>query len=129
MILQTDWCKMLLSVLFAIRTSQHASTGFTPFCMLYNYDPVLPFEYADKLKHSITSDDDPDCKSNSDLDCVSGTTKSDPLLTKIQNIEDQCKEIFDKASKSIKKMLRKIKPKFTTTGKQKVNLLRSAKNV
>lgn len=46
---QSDLCPALPSVLFAIRTSQHASTGFTPFCMLYNYDPILPFEYADKF--------------------------------------------------------------------------------
>ena len=33
----------------------------------------------------------------------SGTTESDPLLSKIQYLEDQCKGIFDKASQSIKK--------------------------
>ena len=65
--------------------------------------PILPFEYADKYKHGIISNDDADCKSDGDLDYVNGTTRSDPLLTKIQNMEDQCKEIFDKASKSIKK--------------------------
>ena len=55
---ESDWCPMLPSVLFALRTSVHSSTGFTPFCLLYNFDPVLPFEYDDKLKNGMLSDDD-----------------------------------------------------------------------
>ena len=119
---QSDWCPALPLVLYAIITSQHASTGFTPFCMLYNYDPILPFEYADELEHGILSDG----KSDGDLGFdgeVSGTTRSDLLLTKIQNMEDQWKNIFNKASKSIKKH-RNIKPNVTTTGKQRVNHLK-----
>ena len=58
MLAESDWCPMLPSVLFALQTSVHSSTGFTPFCMLYNFDPVLPFEYADKLNNGLVSDDE-----------------------------------------------------------------------
>ena len=103
---QSDWCLMLPSVLFALRTAQHSSTGFSPFHMLYNYDPILPFEYADKLANGVLSDVDSDCSDDESVshDCeCSGTTESDPLLSKIQYLEDQHKGIFDQASQSIKK--------------------------
>ena len=103
---QSDWCPMLPSVLFALRTVQHSSTGFSPFHMLYNYDPILPFEYADKWANGILSDVDSDCSDDESVshDCEhSGTTESDLLLSKIQYLEDQCKGIFDQASQSIKK--------------------------
>ena len=71
--------------------------------MLYNFDPVLPFEYADKLNNGLVSDDElDDDKTTAECEC-SGTTQCDPLLSKIQFMEDQCKGIFDKASESIKK--------------------------
>ena len=102
---------MLSSVLFALQTSVHNSTGFTPFHMLYNFDPVLPFEYADKLKNGLVSDDDEfesDDKTTAECECTGTTqfdptTQSDPLLSKIQFMEDQHKGIFDKASELIKK--------------------------
>ena len=100
---ESDWCPMLPSVLFALQTSVHSSTGFTPFHMLYNFDPVLPFEYADKLNNGLVSDDEfDDDKTTAECEC-SGTTQCDPLLSKIQFMEDQHKGIFDKASESIKK--------------------------
>ena len=91
---QLDWCPMLPSLLFALRTAQHSSTGFSPFCLLYNYNPILPFEYDDKLRNGILSDVNSDSGDDDSVspDCEgSGTTESDPLLSKIQYLEDQCK--------------------------------------
>ena len=118
---ESDWCPMLPSVLFALRTSVHSSTGFTPFHLLYNFDPVLPFEYDDKLKNGMLNDDDSEseCDDKSDHCETSGTTNCDPILSKIQYMEDQHKDIFDKASDSIK--LRSIKLKGITTGKPRAN--------
>ena len=101
---QSDWCPALPLVLFAIKTAQHTSTGFTTFCMLYNYDPILAFEYANKLKHGILSDGDADCEYDGDngLDVSHGTV-SDPVLSKIEKMENNHKQIFKKASKLIKK--------------------------
>ena len=114
MIGESDWCPMLPSVLFALQTLVHSSTGFTPFCMLYNFDPVLQFEYADKLHNGLISDDDDEveCDDQTSADCeCSGTTQSDPLLSKIQFMEDQRKGIFDKASESFKKKPQKHQAK------------------
>ena len=104
MLAESDWCLILPSVLFGLWTSVHSSTGFTPFHMLYNFDPVLPFEYADKLNNGLVSDDEfDDDKTTVECEC-SGTTQCNPLLSKIQFMEDQRKGIFDKASESIKKV-------------------------
>ena len=119
---QSDWCSAVPFVLFAIRTAQHASTGFTPFCMLYNYDPILPFEYTDKLKNGILSDGDANCESDGDngLD-VSGGTISDPVLSKIKEMENNHKTIFTKASK-LKKKAQKHQAKCYNNSKTRVNL-------
>ena len=102
--LQLDWCPALPLVLFTIRTAQHASTNVTPFCMLYGYNPILPFEYADKLKHGIFSDDEAGYESDVDIGSeLSGDTACDPVTTRINEMEINHKMIFAKASKSIKK--------------------------
>ena len=41
---QEEWADILQSVLFAYRTSKHASTGFSPFFLLYNRHPKLPVD-------------------------------------------------------------------------------------
>ena len=41
--------------------------------MLYNFDPVLPFEYADKLNNGLVSDDDEfeyDDKTTAECECT-----------------------------------------------------------
>ena len=96
---QTDWAPMLPNVLFVIRTSKHSSTGFTPFRMLYNFDPILPFEYADKVERKQIIRGDMESDAGSDF---SGMT-TDPVFSKIEKLENQCKEIFNKANKLIKK--------------------------
>ena len=72
--------------------------------MLYNYDPILPFEYADKLEQGLLSDEEVDYQGDLESDAgseVSGTT-TDPVLSKIEHLENQCKLIYTKAGKSIK---------------------------
>ena len=56
--------------------------------MMYGYDPILPFQYADKMKHVILSGDDADCESDVDI-CseVSGDTSGDPVTTRINGME------------------------------------------
>ena len=111
MIEQFDWALMLPSVLFAIRTSKHSSTGYSSYHMLYNKDPIMPFQHADWLKHAVISDDELSDEYDSDATEVyeaEASTKilnsTDPLLSTIQNLENQCKQILDKTHKSIKKV-------------------------
>ena len=83
---------------FAIRIAQHARTGVTPFHMLYGYNPILPFEYADKLKHGILSGNDADCESDIDTGSeVSADTDPDPVTTRINEMEVNCKKDFYKS--------------------------------
>ena len=93
--------------------------------MLYNYDPILPFEYADKLEQGLLSDEEVDYQGDLESDAgseVSGTT-TDPVLSKIEHLENQCKLIYTKAGKSIKKC-KNIRPNVTTTDKLRKNPLR-----
>ena len=60
MINQEGWVDLLPSVLFSIRTSRHSSTGFSPFRMLYQKDPIMPFEHVNKLKHNGDDEYDSD---------------------------------------------------------------------
>jgi hypothetical protein len=52
-----QWPYILQGVLFAHRTVQHSSTGYTPFKMLYQRDATLPIDinYDDTDKYSVTT--------------------------------------------------------------------------
>ena len=54
---QEDWYDILDSVFFAICISKHSSTGVSPYRMVYNKDPILPFEYSDR-SDNLTHDHD-----------------------------------------------------------------------
>ena len=61
------------------------------FRMLYNYDPILPFEYVDKLEQGLLSDEEVDYQGDLESDAgseVSGTT-TDPIMSKIEHLENQ----------------------------------------
>ena len=111
MIEQSDCTPILSSVLFAIRTSKHSSTVYSPYhMMLYNKDLIMPFQHAYQLRHAVVTDDEDSDEYDSDVteiyDPVASTkipNSTDPLLSTIQNLENQCKHIFDKVHNSIKK--------------------------
>ena len=85
---QTDWLKMLNSVLFSIRCQTHSSTGFSPMRMLFNKDPMLPFQHVDKTENCP----DPDPFST-----------KDPVVDMVEKLEAQRTAIFDKTSSKIAK--------------------------
>jgi len=45
------WPSILQGVLFAHRTAQHFSTGYSPFKMLYQREPILPIDVDGSSKH------------------------------------------------------------------------------
>ena len=56
---QDLWCYMLESILFAIWISHHSSSGMSLYRMVFNKDPILPFQYVDKQKtHGVNSESD-----------------------------------------------------------------------
>ena len=40
-------------ILFALRVSQHSSTKYSPFMLMYNHEPVLPLD----MKHNLNKDE------------------------------------------------------------------------
>ena len=51
MVSQEDWEPMLSSVLFVLRVSRHSLTGLSPYRVLYQRDPILPFQYMDRVNN------------------------------------------------------------------------------
>lgn len=45
------WYLVIDSVLFTCCIATHCSTGVSPYQMMYNKDPILSFEYKDKLNY------------------------------------------------------------------------------
>ena len=41
---QEDWEPLLLGILFVLRIATHSSTGLSPYRVLYQRDPGLPFQ-------------------------------------------------------------------------------------
>ena len=83
---QTDWLPTLNSVLFSICCQVHSSTGFSPFHMLYDKDPILPFQLLDKIGELG--------ENNTDID---------PVSTCFHMLENGREKIFDKVKQNIKK--------------------------
>ena len=72
--------------------------------MLYNKDPIMPFQHADYLKYAGQSDDDDDVNEyDSDATEICAPTDNHGLQSTIEHLENQHKHIFDKAHKSINK--------------------------
>ena len=71
MVSQEDWEPMLPSMLFALQISKHSSTSMSPYRVLYQRDPVLLFQFMDRLKNggldsasdclNLHESDDPVC--------------------------------------------------------------------
>ena len=88
---QTDWVKMLNSVLFSIRCQTHSSTGFSPMRLLFHKDPILLYQYADKMEN---------CPDPENYMSNSFSTK-DPVVDMVEKLEIQRTAIFEKASSKI----------------------------
>ena len=71
MVSQEDWELMLPSVLFALQISKHSSSGMSLYRVSYQRDPVLPFQFMDRLNNggldsasvclNLPESDDPVC--------------------------------------------------------------------
>ncbi|HBS53358.1 MAG TPA: hypothetical protein DD806_05115 [Flavobacterium sp.] len=54
---QTDWDDWLPHVVFTFNTTVHSSTGFTPFELLYGYEPTLPSSITEAPRTYYNYDD------------------------------------------------------------------------
>ena len=94
MMSQEDWEPMLPSVLFALRISKHSSSGMSPYRLLYQRDPVLPFQFMVRLKNGGL---------NTASDCLNLPDSNDPVSDLVEKLEQICKQAFSQASQNIKK--------------------------
>ena len=97
---QEDWYEMLNSVLLGMRSQIHSSTGYSPIRMLYNKDPLLPFQLAHKKKtdQNCSDSDNDECNNvNNNASIVS----TEDIVNVVEAIEEHT--IFDKARMNIKK--------------------------
>ena len=85
----------------------------------------MPFQHADCLKYAGQSDDDDDDEYDSDATEIYAPTDNHGLQSTIEHLENQHKQIFDKAHKSIKK-LRYTKQRGITISKLKGSHLKLA---
>ena len=94
------------SALLGMRSQVHASTGYLSIRMLFNIDPVLPFQMADKFKYSNLSESiENDCNESSEI----ASSSNSYLIDTVQKLEHQRQEIFENAKKE------KIKKNSSTT--------------
>ena len=63
---QEYWPVLLNSVLFTMHCHTHSSMGYSPICMLFNKDPIMPFELANKKVDGAGSD----IENETDMDCI-----------------------------------------------------------
>ena len=47
---QEDWYELLNSVLLGMRSQVHSLSGYSPIRMLFNKDPILPFQISKCVK-------------------------------------------------------------------------------
>ena len=106
---QQDWAKLLESVLFGMHSQVHCSTGFSPMCMLYNKDPLMPFQVAAQLEPYYKleeNDSSKDVGTENDGGIVeSPITRemNNELIDTVQQLEKQRQEIFGNAKVKIQK--------------------------
>ena len=65
-----------------------------PYRVLYQRDPVLPFQFMDQLKN---------CGLESVLDCLNLPESDDPVCDSVEKLEQICKSVFTQTSENIKK--------------------------
>ena len=94
MVSQEDWELMLPSVLFALQISKHSSTSMSPYRVLYQRDPVLPFQFMDQLKNGGL---------DSASDCLNLHESDDPVCDLVEKLEQIPRNIFIQASQNINK--------------------------
>ena len=66
----------------------------SPYRVLYQRDPVLPFQFMDWLKNGGL---------DSDSNCLNLPKSDDPVCDLVEKLEQICKNVFTQTSQNIKK--------------------------
>ena len=85
-------------MLFAICISKYISTGVSPYRMVYNKDPILPFEYADR-SDNLTHDHDGLHKSCDNIQSSESSDDVDTISKLLERLEKQRENTFKSVAK------------------------------
>ena len=99
---QEDWEPMLPSVLFVIRISKHCSTGLSPYRMLYQRDPVLPFQFMDRMSNGGLNSAN-ECLNMSNDNDLDDSKDNNIICDIVDQLEHMQNNVFSQASQGIKK--------------------------
>ena len=97
------WPHITEGILFAHRVSRHSSTKSSPFIMLHNDEPVLPFDLKHNLDREKESEIEDESQEPFDLEYFDAVFKS---ATKVRT------SIKDDAAENIKAAQKKQKPDY-----------------
>ena len=93
---QEDWYEILNSVLLGMRSQVHSSTGYSPIRMLFNKDPIMPFQLAGKNPPQCTIDGKGDILANHTNASIVST---EDIVHTVGSLEEQWQKIFSDTKK------------------------------
>jgi hypothetical protein len=94
---QSIWCRGLPHVVFAYNTSKHSTTGYSPYYLTFNREPVLPADRNLKvISTGYPSVDDYVFELSSTMKLVREITKN-----RIKNAELYNKSVYDKKHRHV----------------------------
>ena len=106
---QEQWYYIIDLILFAIRTTRHSLMGMSLYRVIFNKDPLLPFEFADKQKMQLNVTDSDSESDESVTDNCNGTDNEvesssgmDQLMAMVQKLEFQRAKVFKNGHSNIK---------------------------
>ena len=97
MVSQEDWESMMSNVLFTLRVSRHSSTGLSLYRVLYQRDPILPFQYMNRVNNGDLD------SANDHLNIPNNGDGDDPVCDLVDKLEKIWKNTSVQASNNIKK--------------------------
>lgn len=104
-----EWPSALPGVLFAHRTQQHRSTGYSPFFALFGQEPRLPLDLVENTQS--LNDENPDDPDDPDDDSEDGPDDIDikSLRAATNSFLQMKREVLSKARLNVKKAQEKQK--------------------
>ena len=99
---QEDWEPMLPSILFALRVSKHCLTGLSPYRILYQQNPMLAFQFMDRMSHGGLNSAT-ECFNISSSNDSDDSGDNDPICDIVDQLEQVQNNVLAQASQNIKK--------------------------
>ncbi|PIK46445.1 hypothetical protein BSL78_16692 [Apostichopus japonicus] len=101
---QDDWDEMLSSILMDYRTAKHASTGLSPFVVMFGREPLLPVDIEESMVHPESPTDCSDAQQERVYQSMAQSREKIKGVVKgnISKAQERQKKNFDKRHQSEK---------------------------